>query len=77
MEAEGRALRQGALRTGMGIACVIAATILLVAGVGLCLWALYQWLAVAVGMPEAALLVGAALMVISGGLVWTAIRLSR
>jgi hypothetical protein len=77
LEAEGRALRQGALRTGLGLACLAAASLLLVAGAGLCLWALFQWLVVAVGMPGAALLAGACALLIAGILVWTATRLSR
>lgn len=77
MEAEGRALRQNVLRTGIGLVCLGAAAILLVAGAGFCLWAFYQWLIVNVGMIEAALIVGAGLLIVSGGLMWTAMRLSR
>jgi hypothetical protein len=61
----------------MGLASLAAASLLLVAGIGFCLWALFQWLVVAIGMPTAALLVGVCLLIIAGGLIWTAIRLSR
>ncbi len=77
MEAEGRALRRGALRTGLGLASLAAAALLFVAGIGFCLWALFQWLVVVVGMPGAALLVGACLLIIAGGLIWMATRLSH
>jgi hypothetical protein len=77
LEAEGRALRRGALRTGMGLACLGVAAVLLVAGICFCLWALFQWLVVVVGMPGAALLVGITFLLIAGGLAWTATRLSR
>jgi hypothetical protein len=65
------------MRTGVGLVCVGGAGLLLLAGVGFCLWALLQWLATMVGMPLAALLVGVLLFAISGGLIWVAIRLNR
>lgn len=77
LEAEGRALRRGTLRTGAGLACLWAAALLLVAGLGLCLWALYQWLSLVVGSIVGALLIGGILLILSGGLVWTVMRLSR
>jgi hypothetical protein len=61
----------------MGFACLAVAAILLLAGICLCLWALFQWLIVVVGMPGAALLVGASFLIIAGGLIWLATRLSR
>jgi hypothetical protein len=77
LEAEGKAFRRGMLRTGAGLACLGAAALLLLAGLSLCLWALFQWLTVTVGMPMAALWVGVILFVIGGGLTWIAIRLNR
>lgn len=65
------------MRTGVGLVCVGSAALLLVAGLGFCLWALFQWLAAIVGMQMAALLVGVLLVVIGGGLIWVAIRLNR
>lgn len=77
LEAEGRAFRRGALRTGAGLACVWVAALLLLAGIGFCLWALYQWLVIVVGSIIGALLIGGILFLLSGVLIWTVIRLSR
>lgn len=77
LEAEGRAFRQGALRTGVGLACVWAAALLLLAGIGFCLWALFQWLATVVGTIIGAVLIGGVLFLLSGLLLWTAMHLNR
>lgn len=61
----------------MGIASLGVGAILLVAGICLCLWALFQWLSLMLGMPGAALMVGLVFLIIAGGLLWTAIRLTR
>lgn len=46
-------------------------------GLGLCLWALFQFLADAVGTPGAALLSGVAALLVAGVLAWLARDLTR
>jgi hypothetical protein len=77
MEAEGRALRSATLRTGMGLACLFVAAILLLVGIGFSLWACYQWLSCSMGPIGAKALIGLFTMAIAGGLAWTAIRINR
>lgn len=76
-EAEGRALRQSILKTGLGIVFLTAAALLLVLGLGFSLWGLYTWLAASQGAAAAAAIIGFVALVLSGGLAWTAIRLGR
>jgi len=61
----------------LGLACLGAAILLLVLGVGLCLWGLYTWMAASVGSAAAATIIGFIALALSGGLVWIAIRLGR
>jgi hypothetical protein len=70
-------LRQSVLRTGIGIACLGVASVMLLLGLGLCLWGAYLWLAVSLQPAVAAMLIGAASLILAGGLVWIAIRLGR
>jgi len=77
VEAEGRALRRSVVRTSLGIAFLRAATLMLVLGLGLCLWGIYQWLSSAMGPAGAASFIGALALLFSGGLVWLAMRLGR
>ena len=65
------------LRTGVGFLCLGAATLLLVLGLGMCLWALYLWLSALLGPAGAAVLIGVASLLLAGGLAWIAIRLGR
>ncbi|HXH64188.1 MAG TPA: hypothetical protein VNH42_01610 [Mariprofundaceae bacterium] len=51
--------------------------LLVAGGLGLCLWAGYQYMAGQLGHIEAALLAGAAALLLAGGFAWLAIRLSR
>jgi len=76
-EAEGRALRRAIFRTGWGLACMLVMGLLVAGGLGLCLWAAYQYMAGQLGHIEAALLAGAASLLLGGGFAWLAIRLSR
>lgn len=76
-EAEGRALRQATLRTGLGLACMGMAAILLLGGLLFCLWASYYWLSAAMSPGVAKVLVGLVMMAIAGGFAWTAIRINR
>ena len=77
LEAEGRALQRGALRTGLGLALLLVAGLLALTGFGFLIWALYGWLAGRFTQPEAASLTGGAALVVTGILLWLAIRLGR
>jgi hypothetical protein len=65
------------VRTSLGLGCLSAATVMALLGLGLCLWAAYQWLSHALGPIGGALIIGAAALSCSAGLVWLAIRLGR
>jgi Putative Actinobacterial Holin-X, holin superfamily III len=77
LEAEARALRSGALRVGLSLAFLGAAGILMLCGVGLILRALYLYLDIVLSPPTATLITGVVTLLVSGGLVWCARRLSR
>ncbi len=65
------------LRTGAGFACLGVAALLLLLGLGLCLWAVYLWLALSLGPAGAAVLIGVVSLLLAGGLAWVALRLGR
>ena len=65
------------LRTGVGLACLGVASLLLLLGLGLCLWGGYLWLAVLLEPAAAAALIGVVSLLLAGGLAWMAIRLGR
>ena len=71
------ALRRAIVRTALGVACLGAATVLVLGGVGYCLWAAYQGLALTVGAINAALIIGLLMLMLAGIMVWTARRLTR
>lgn len=77
LEAEARALRAGAFRLGLSLALLGTAGTLGLGGMGLILWAVYLYLALILNPPTATLMTGIATMLVSGGLVWSARRLSR
>jgi hypothetical protein len=77
LEAEARAVRSGAFRLGLSVALLGAAGVLFTGGVGLILWALYLYLATSLGQATAALAIGLVALLVTGGLVWSARRLSR
>jgi hypothetical protein len=77
LEAEVRALHAGAFRLGLCVALLGAAGIFIVGGVGLILRALYLYLAIILGQATATLLIGLVALLVAGGLVWSARRLSR
>lgn len=77
LEAEARALRSGTFRLGLSLALLGTAGVLLTVGVALIMWALYLYLAMALGPPTATLITGIATILMAGGLVWSASRLSR
>lgn len=77
LEAEGKALQRGAIRTGFGLALLTIACLLALTGLGFLIWALYGWLAGLFTQPEAAAITGGAVLVLTGILLWLAIRLGR
>ena len=70
-------MRKSVLRTGVGLACLGGAVLLLLFGLGMCLWAVYLWLAVPLGSTGAAALIGLLAMLLAGGMAWIAIHLNR
>lgn len=64
-------------RTGWGLACLLVMGLLIAGGLGVCLWAGYQYMAGQLGDIEAALLSGAAALLLAGGFAWLAMRLAR
>ena len=77
LEAEGRALKRSTVRTGVALAFVAVTAVLLVVGLGLCFWAGYQYLALALGPIKASLICGLVVLALAGGLAWQTRRLLR
>lgn len=77
LEAEGRALRAGAVQAGLAFAIALAAAIIAVGGVGLLAWAVFAGLRHAVGAPGAAAICGAALLVCAGVLLWIVRKMGK
>ena len=76
-EAEGRLLRRTVMHTGAGLAVLMVGALLLFGGLGCCLWAAYQALALQLGTVIAALLIGVLMVIVAGLIIWTVIRLAR
>jgi len=77
LEAEARALRSGTFRLGLSLALLGTAGMLAVVGVALIVRALYLYLAIVLSPPTTTLITGIVTLVVAGGLVWSARRLSR
>jgi hypothetical protein len=77
LEAEARALRSGSFRLGLSLALLGTAGTLALGGVALILRALYLYLAIILSPPTATLITGMVTLLVAGGLVWSARRLSR
>lgn len=77
LEAEARALRAGSFRLGLSLALLAAAGILGLSGLGLILRAVYLYFALVLSPATATLMTGIVTLLASGGLVWSARRLSR
>jgi hypothetical protein len=77
LEAEARALRPGSFRLGLSLALLGTAGTLALGGVALILRALYLYLAIILSPPTATLITGMVTLLVAGGLVWSARRLSR
>jgi hypothetical protein len=76
-EAEGRSVRRGVVRLGMGLALLTAAAVLLVTGFVLLIWSVYLFLRFLFDPPGATLMTGIIAFVLAGGLLWGARRVSR
>ena len=76
-EAEGRALRRATARLGQGLGLAAVAAVLVAVGMGLLLWALYQYLETVMSPASTALVTGLATLLAAGVLAWTAHRISR
>lgn len=76
LEAEGRALRRTTARLGLGLGMIALAVLFAAAGLGLCLWAAYQYLASELGQTLAVLLAGVVALVAAGLFLWLAKRLT-
>lgn len=70
-------LRRTVMRTGVGLAAVAVAAVLLAAGLAFCLWAAYLGLVAQVGTVNAALIIGVLMILLAGLMAWIAIRLNR
>lgn len=70
-------LRANTARVAVIFALAGAAAVLLAVGLGLCIWGLYQILAPALGEAGASAIAGLVVLVVGGGLLWLAIRMSR
>jgi hypothetical protein len=77
IEAEGRALRLSAARLSWGVALIVVATLFAVAGAGLCLWSLHQFVLALAGPGTASLVTGLVTLLIAGLTGWAALRVSR
>lgn len=74
LEAEGRSFRKGVARLGvMGILLLLGSALAAV-GLGLCLRAVYLWLSANLAPPAAAGVVGAVSLLLSGVVVWIAVK---
>lgn len=62
------------LHTGKGLAVLGIAAVLALAGLLLCFWAGFQYLALLWGPIIAALIVGLSLIVVAGFISWTVFR---
>jgi len=76
LEAEGRALRRGAVRAGSALALVCVAALTVLGGLAALSWSLYRALSAPLGEAGAAAMLGGALLVIGGVLAWIVKRLS-
>jgi len=77
IEAEARALRSGAQRLAVTLVFLGTAGALTLVGVALLLRALYLYLLIVLIPPTATLITGLVTLLVAGGCVWSARRLSR
>jgi hypothetical protein len=77
LEAEGRAWRAALARLNVSLALFAVAVVLLLAGVALLVWGLYQGLAAALGPAGGALVAGAITTMLGGTILWAARQAMR
>lgn len=76
-EAEGRALRAGAVHVGFAIALAVGGAVLGVIGIAAIAWAIFAALAAGMGAPGAAAVCGVVLLAAAGVLLWTVRKMAR
>jgi hypothetical protein len=77
LEAEGRSLRHATVRLGVSLVLFAAAGLIGAVGLCLCLWGLYQYLALSYGGVTAAVSIGVVSLLLAGGILWIAQRISQ
>jgi len=77
LEAEARSARQGVARLAGAVVLLSAAALLAVGAVALLAWALVTALYPVMAPPLARLLAGLAVLAVSGGSLWVAVRMNR
>jgi len=70
-------LRRATARLGVSLILFVAAGLIGVMGLCLCLWGLYQYLALSYGGVTAAVSIGVVSVFLAGGILWIAQRTSR
>jgi hypothetical protein len=66
LQLEGRVLRRNVLRLGWSLALLAVSTLLLLAGVALIGWGLYQFIEPHIGPESAAIILGLTLLLLAG-----------
>lgn len=77
LEAEGRTLRRQTMRVGWGLAFVVLTLAIAMVALVFFLWGVYQYAAVWLGPPAAALLMALLALVLALFTAWLAVRWSR
>lgn len=77
LEAEGRAAKRHALRTGTGLGLLLAAIVLFLAGTGFLVAAAYVALSGALPPSVALVICGALVLILGGATTWIARRVAR
>jgi hypothetical protein len=77
IEAEGRALRAGTVRIGVGIAGLLVAALILFGGLGLMVAALVVGLDTVMATGWALVIAGLVCILLAGGLAWAMVKLAK
>lgn len=70
-------MRRATARLGLGLGMIVLGLVFAAAGLGLCLWAAYQYLASALGQTTAVLLAGVVALIAAGLFLWLARKLTN
>jgi len=77
LEAEGRDLRRSVHETARGLALVLVAALLALAGLGLLGYAAFEALTFPLGVAGSSAVVGAAALVVASGVYWISLHHDR